>query len=134
MIRLSLDVEGLDTDRLKPIEIQGTEELSTLYYFDVLCTDEAIGDVIGPEIMGRHATLTIALDEQTPRIVQGVVETMSISETLTYGSVVYRLRLSPSLCRLKVSRHNQIFGTFEPISVADVLGAALGGVLRRQSQ
>jgi type VI secretion system VgrG family protein len=133
MIRLSLAVQGLDPDRLTPFEAEGVEELSSLYYFDVRCTDSAIGELLGPDLLGRRATLSINVDEQPQRVVHGVIERMEIEAPAIHDSVVYRLRLSPTLCRLKVSQHNQIYGTVAPVSVADALRATMEGELRRES-
>jgi type VI secretion system VgrG family protein len=99
----------------------------------VSCAAQAGDHLLGPEIVGRRATLTIALDDQKSRIVQGVIETMAVMASITYDEIVYRFRLSPGVCRLKGSRHNHIYGTIAPVSVVDVLRSELSGDLRRGS-
>jgi type VI secretion system VgrG family protein len=133
MIKLSLEVVGIEQDQLVPVEVEGVEELSTLYAFDVSCRAPAGRNVLGPEIVGRRAKLTIALDEQDPRIVQGAIVTMTVAAPVTYDDTLYRLRISPGVSRLRESRHNHIYGTIAPVSLVDVLRAQLSGELRRQS-
>lgn len=134
MIALSIEIKGVDRDHLKPFEVEGVEELSTLYRFDVSCAARAEDKVLGPEVVGRWANLTIELDRQQPRVVRGVVESMAVMASVTRDEIIYRFRLSPAISRLKTSRHNHIFGTVSPVSVADILRLELSGDLRQRSE
>jgi hypothetical protein len=77
MIRLSLAVQGLDPDRLTPFEAEGVEELSSLY-FDVRCADSTLSDPLGPDLLGRRATLSMkrrrAAVARRPRVIEPLPE------------------------------------------------------------
>jgi type VI secretion system VgrG family protein len=133
MIKLSLAINGVDEQQLTPFSVDGTEELSTLFVFDVLCLSSTTLP-LKPNALGRSATLTISSEGAAPRTVQGIVESFSILPMSAQEQVVYRIRIMPALAQLRLSRHNRIYGTIEQIDVADILQAMLQGTLQRGSQ
>jgi type VI secretion system VgrG family protein len=134
MIELSFEIEGIEASRLVPFAVDGTEELSTLFSFDILCLSPMSQELLGPECLGRSATLVMALEGAAPRTVKGVIEDFSILDPTLYYQAAYRIRLAPSLSLLRLSRHNRIYGTVEPISVATILPSMLQGTLQRGSR
>jgi type VI secretion system secreted protein VgrG len=131
---LTFTVDGMPSDALRPHSVIGVEALSTLYRFEVECL-AANGRAMNPlDLVGRRATLRIQMDEAQPRSVFGIVEKLEIEPPSIFGDARYRFWLVPWLSRLKLSRSNQIHGTEDPVSVADVLTAELAGALRRNAQ
>ena len=131
---LTFTVEGMPSDALRPHSVIGVEALSTLYRFEVECL-AANGRAMDPlDLVGRRATLRIQMDGAQPRSVFGIVEKLEIEPPSIFGDARYRFWLVPWLSRLKLSRSNQIHGTEDPVSVADVLTAELAGALRRNAQ
>jgi type VI secretion system secreted protein VgrG len=134
MIALSIEIAGVETDLLRPFAVDGTEALSTLFAFDILCLSPAAETPLGPECLGRAGKLTISPEGAAQRVVSGVVEDLRIVQSALDNQAIYRIRLAPGLCRLQLSRHNRIYGTVERNSVVDILGSMLQGTLQRGSR
>ncbi len=47
MIDLSFEIDGIDAERLAPFAVEGTEELSTLFSFDIMCFSPTSQDLLG---------------------------------------------------------------------------------------
>ncbi len=69
-----------------------------------------------------------------PRTIKGVIEDFSILDPALYYQAVYRIRLAPALSQLRFYRHNRIYGTVDPISIATILPSLLQGTLQRGSR
>jgi type VI secretion system VgrG family protein len=132
VLTLTFEVEELPTDALQPFAVEGVEEISTLFHFEVACV-VTTPKPPGPECLGRRATLVITPDGGQPRIVRGIVETMTLRAPTAYRQPILMVRIAPWLSRLRMSRRDQIYGTVDPVSVKDIIASQLAGVLQAGS-
>jgi type VI secretion system VgrG family protein len=131
---LQFSIDGLATDALRAYAVDGTEALSSLYSFDIDCLGPN-GRAMDPlALVGQRATLRITVEGAQPRSVHGIIDTVEIEPPSIFGDARYRFRLVPWLARLRLSRSNQIHGTADAVSVADVIEAELSGALRPTAQ
>jgi len=127
---LQFTIDGLAPDALRAYAVDGTEALSSLYSFDIDCLGPN-GRAMDPlALVGQRATLRITVEGAQPRSVHGIIDTVEIEPPSIFGDARYRFRLVPWLARLRLSRSNQIHGTANAVSVADVIEAELSGALR----
>lgn len=127
---LQFTIDGLAPDALRAYAVDGTEALSSLYSFDIDCLGPN-GRAMDPlALVGQRATLRITVEGAQPRSVHGIIDTVEIEPPSIFGDARYRFRLVPWLARLRLSRSNQIHGTADAVSVADVIEAELSGALR----
>ena len=131
---LQFTINGLAPDALRAYAVDGTEALSSLYSFDIDCLGPN-GLAMDPlALVGQRATLRITVEGAQPRSVHGIIDTVEIEPPSIFGDARYRFRLVPWLARLRLSRSNQIHGTANAVSVADVIEAELSGALRPTAQ
>ncbi|WP_353213130.1 type VI secretion system tip protein TssI/VgrG [Rhodovarius sp.] len=131
---LQFTIDGLAPDALRAYAVDGTEALSSLYSFDIDCLGPS-GRAMDPlALVGQRATLRITVEGAQPRSVHGIIDTVEIEPPSIFGDARYRFRLVPWLARLRLSRSNQIHGTANAVSVADVIEAELSGALRPTAQ
>jgi len=131
---LQFTIDGLAPDALRAYAVDGTEALSSLYSFDIDCLGQN-GRAMDPlALVGQRATLRITVEGAQPRSVHGIIDTVEIEPPSIFGDARYRFRLVPWLARLRLSRSNQIHGTANAVSVADVIEAELSGALRPTAQ
>ena len=131
---LQFTIDGLAPDALRAYAVDGIEALSSLYSFDIDCLGPN-GRAMDPlALVGQRATLRITVEGAQPRSVHGIIDTVEIEPPSIFGDARYRFRLVPWLARLRLSRSNQIHGTSDAVSVADVIEAELSGALRPTAQ
>ena len=127
---ISLTIEGYPDLKLRPYSVNGTEEMSQLYQFDIDCLGPEGDAAEALDLIGKRATLSIELEGADPRDIFGIIDSVLTSAPSSYGEPRYRFRLLPWLSRLNFSRSNHIHGTVGPISVADLLESELNSALR----
>ncbi len=127
---ISLTIEGYPDLKLRPYSVNGTEEMSQLYQFDIDCLGPEGDAAEALDLIGKRATLSIELEGADPRDIFGIIDSVLTSAPSSYGEPRYRFRLLPWLSRLNFSRSNHIHGTVGPVSVADLLESELNSALR----
>ena len=131
---LQFTIDGLAPDAMRAYAVDGTEALSSLYSFDIDCLGQNGRALDSLALVGQRATLRITVEGAQPRNVHGIIDAMEIEPPSIFGDARYRFRLVPWLARLRLSRSNQIHGTANAVSVADVIEAELSGALRPTAQ
>lgn len=134
MIDISFEISGVEQDRLEAFAVDGIEELSTLFHFDVMCLSPVSRDAIGPDCLGSSATLVMTPTGAPARKIQGIITDVSVAQSGLNDQLVYQFRLAPALSQLGLSRHNRIYGTLGQITAVDILQSMLQGTLQRDSR
>lgn len=134
MVDISFEINGIEHGRLEAFAVDGIEELSTLFHFDVMCLSPASRDAIGPDCLGSAATLVMTPPGAPARTVRGIVTDVTVAQSAYDDQLVYQFRLAPALSQLGLSRHNRIYGTLAQINVVDILQSMLQGTLQRGSR
>ncbi len=125
---LTLDT-ALGTDMMLATEVIGTEAISELFEFRVSALSPQKN--IAPEdILGKPATLSMARPKDTPRIVNGIVTSISAGSVTRGGHRDYTLVISPTLWTL--GRRSD-YKVFQKKKVPDILTTLLDGVKLKNS-
>jgi type VI secretion system secreted protein VgrG len=117
---LTLDT-ALGTDMMLATEAVGTEAISELFDFRVSALSPKT--TIAPEdILGKPATLSMARPKDTPRIVNGIVTSISAGSVTRGDHRLYTLVISPMLWTLGLKSDYRVFqGKSVPTILEEIL-------------
>ncbi|MDI1448342.1 type VI secretion system tip protein TssI/VgrG [Polyangium sp. 6x1] len=108
---------------LAVVSFRGREALSKPFSFDLLATAPPPFDLLETSLLGQPATLVIRVHDQNPRIVHGVVASISPEATTkARDRYAIRIRLVPRLWLLK---HRVTSRIFQNRTVPEIIGAVL---------
>ncbi|HVK65664.1 MAG TPA: type VI secretion system tip protein TssI/VgrG [Polyangium sp.] len=122
-----LRVGQLDFGRLTVVNIAGEERISRPFAFDVVAYAPAQGLDEGSferDTISKDAVLRIAVPDQAPRIVRGVITRVRAEGAVEQDRVAFRLRIAP---RLALCRLNQRSRIFQDRTFPEIVTAVLAG-------
>jgi type VI secretion system secreted protein VgrG len=123
---------ALGKDMMLATEATGSEAMSELFEFRVLALSPKM--TIAPEeILGKPATLSMARPKDKPRIVNGIVTSISAGPVTRSNHRLYTLVISPTLWTLGRRSNYKVFQGKIPDILAKVLtGIKLKNALKGQ--
>lgn len=122
-VQFRFDVGGRPDDLFAVVGFVGEEALSSLYRFDVtVATDRPDLDPLA--LVGAVARLQISSFGKW-RTIHGLIAGARYVGEHRDAAALYRIRLVPRMWRLTQTRQSRICGTAAPVTVADIVAAAL---------
>jgi len=122
---LTFKISGLADGTFTVFRVTGEDALSRMFRFEIeMIADDPLIDEAS--IFGREAQLEMIRFGETAQV-NGIVAELRQGDATERGQYVYTALLVPRLHRLSLSRQNQIHGTTDAVTVADVIPAELTG-------
>ena len=116
----------LGANALTVLSFTGTEAISQLFSFQVVCWCDIEPAALTRMLLGQPATFMMQVRDGAPRVVQGIVasvEAQGIARSDHRRQ--YRIRVVPRLWLLKKRTNSRIFQNMTPVQiVSEVLGQA----------
>jgi type VI secretion system secreted protein VgrG len=122
-VTFTLQVDGLDSDAIRVVRLDGEERLTRPYRFDVDVVSSNANLAV-ETLLARTATLTLARGSSS-RNIHGVIFEASEAGQAPGDVYAYRFQLVPRISLLALSHHNRSFGTQTAQSVLDVIQSVL---------
>jgi type VI secretion system secreted protein VgrG len=122
-VTFTLQVDGLDSDAIRVVRLDGEERLTRPYRFDVDVVS-ANANLAVETLLAKTATLTLARGSSS-RNIHGVIFEASEAGQAPGDVYAYRFQLVPRISLLALSHHNRSFGTQTAQSVLDVIQSVL---------
>jgi type VI secretion system secreted protein VgrG len=134
-LTLSLICSTIDPlDIVHVDHIKGEEEISKPYTFEVSFTTSA--SLTASNIVGQTMQVIIQADgtANNQLTATGIVFALISHDQTITSNFVYRAIVKPCLSGLDLNSRNQVFGTDNPLTIADLIGNLLNGSLNKASQ
>ncbi len=126
LVAIELEITALGVAPFRVSRFEGEHRISGLYQMEIEFVAET-ATIDFEATLGRHAALHVRHGAETQSFF-GVVAEIELERELAYGTYLYRVRVMPRIHVLELNLQSEIYGTVNPVSVADILLGELTGI------